>query len=236
MARSVATIFIVEDDDEQRRLLCEFFERAGYRTRAFASGETYLEAPEPELTGCLILGVVMPGMSGLELLRRLLAAHVSRPTIIIAAHGTARMGFEARDAGAFEFLEKPFQFDTLLLMVRRALEVETHARGEEGAYATAITRLAILTPHERQVMELTTAGKKTKEIAAEIGLAQRTIQYHRAACMRKLGAHSIAELAKIATVAQMLGKSAVVERPGTVDPRSGGSWNPARRAKASRRR
>ncbi|MFZ0500186.1 MAG: LuxR C-terminal-related transcriptional regulator [Steroidobacteraceae bacterium] len=164
MARSVATIFIVEDGDEPHRLLCEFFERAGYRACAFAPRD----------------------------------AHVSRPTIIIAVHGTAQ-GFEARDAGAIEFVQKPFQFDTLC--------------------APAINRIAILTPCERQVMELTTAGKKTKEIAAEIGLAQRTIQYHRAACMRKLGAHSIAELAKIATVALMLG-----------------SWRPVPRATGSRRR
>jgi two-component system CheB/CheR fusion protein len=207
MAGPAAAIFIVEGDDEQRKTLCQSFKRAGYRTRAFASGEAYLEAPEPELPGCLILAGVVPGIGGLGLLRRLLAAHKSRPAVIIAAHGTARMGFEARDAGAFEFLEKPLEFDTLLAVVRRALEVGTHARGEDGACATAFNRLATLTPRERQIVDLTTAGKKTKEIAAETGLAPRTIQHHRAASMRKLGAHSIAELAKIATVAEMLGKS-----------------------------
>jgi len=193
-----ATVFVVDDDDGMRRGMEFLIDSAGYPVRAFDSAKAFLDAYRPGTKGCLLLDVRMPGMSGLELQQHLRAERIGIPVIIVTAFANVPMAVQAIKAGAFDFIEKPFEGSELLARVRRALALAERADTDERRAGEIRSRLAALTPREREVMELVVAGRLNKQIAGELGISMKTVENHRARVMEKMNAESLAELVRMA--------------------------------------
>ncbi|HHH12711.1 MAG TPA: response regulator transcription factor [Thiolapillus brandeum] len=192
-----STIFIVDDDLEVRQAVALLMESVGLPVETYGSADEFLEAFDPERPGCLILDVRMPGMSGLELQARLAAETIHPPVIIITGHGDVPMAVRAVQAGAGDFLEKPFNDQALLDSVHRALELDARQRGHARELAEIRRRLDSLTPRERQVMNLVVSGLRNKMIAAELNVSQSTVEAHRARVMEKMGARTLSDLMRM---------------------------------------
>ena len=192
-------VYVVDDDPAVIRLLIELLKGIGLNCQAYESAESFLEAYQASGTGCLVLDVRVPGMSGMELQRQLAAAGSTLPIIFITGHADVRMAVEAMERGAFGFLEKPFRIQELCEKIESAvrLDVETWRRREEQDLATR--RLTKLTPAERKVADLIVAGQTNKMIAQELGLSVRTVEAHRARLMGRLGMKSRTELVRLMT-------------------------------------
>jgi FixJ family two-component response regulator len=147
--------------------------------------------------GCLVVDVRMPGMSGLELQQHLNLLGATIPVIFITGHGDISMAVEAMQHGAFDFVPKPFRDQDLLDRVQRALEKDAINRREFGQSERLRQRLELLTPREREVLELVTSGKPNKVMAADLGVSQRTVEIHRAHVMEKMQADSLAQLVRM---------------------------------------
>ncbi len=192
-----STIFIVDDDLEVRQAVALLMESVGLPVETYGSADEFLEAFDPERPGCLILDVRMPGMSGLELQARLAAETIHPPVIIITGHGDVPMAVRAVQAGAVNFIEKPFNDQALLDSVHRALELDARQRGHARELAEIRRRLDSLTPRERQVMNLVVSGLRNKMIAAELNVSQSTVEAHRARVMEKMGARTLSDLMRM---------------------------------------
>lgn len=188
------TIYIVDDDAVIRNALRELLEQFEYSVECFASADDFLEAPQPCGKGCLLVDLIMPGMSGIELIRRLKASGDDMPAVVISGHATVLLAVQAMKAGAVDFIEKPFRCDALLTSVKRALAV-AHRKAEQGdlRHKSPIS-IANLTSRQTQILGLVLAGHPSKNIAADLGISQRTVDNHRAAIMRKTSSKSIAAL------------------------------------------
>ncbi len=162
------TVFIVDDDPSVCEALCDLIESAGLNTRHFSSAEMFLDAWNPDMAGCLVLDVRLPGMSGMELQGQLAEAGSSISIIIMTAHGDIPMVRKAMKAGAVEFLTKPFQDEELLQAIEQAFASDRAMRAAKTLENSILSRLGTLSPRERQVMELVTAGMTNKEIAGYI--------------------------------------------------------------------
>lgn len=162
----------------------------------FSSAAEFLEGYHHE-PGCLVLDVAMPGMSGLELQRKLVHDKVTLPVVFVTGHGNIPMAVEAMQLGAINFLEKPVQEQALWDSIRRGLEQDAQNRRRRARRQRADERLTKLTPGEREVLNLILEGKLNKEIASELGLSTRTIEDRRAKLMKKMGASSLAELIQL---------------------------------------
>ena len=195
------TIFVVDDNDEMREAMRILLEDEGRSVAVFASSEAFLEAYRPGDDGCLLVDARMPGMGGLALLQRLQADGVRLPSIMITGQGDVPMAVEAMKAGAADFIEKPVRRDELLASIERAMEQTRDLVQLSKAREIAVTRLAGLTARQRQIMELVLAGHPSKNIAADLGISQRTVENHRAAMMRKTGSHSIPALLRLVLAA-----------------------------------
>jgi two-component system CheB/CheR fusion protein len=196
-----ATIYVVDDDRSVREATRAMLTSAGYRVETFADGQALLDADRTAARGCVLIDLRMPGMSGLDLLARLAAAGSSLPALLITGYGDVPMAVEAMRAGAVDFIEKPVRSEQLLAAVERALR-HAAAPGELSAWRTAASlRLASLTQRERQVMDEVVAGHANKEIAARLGISQRTVETHRANVMKKMGAASLADLVRLTFMA-----------------------------------
>jgi len=193
-----AVIHVVDDDDSLRSALQRLLTAAGYAVRAFASAGEFLLDPPTDAAGCLVLDLCMPGPSGLELQEALERHGIRLPVIFLTGHGDLPSGVRAMKAGAVDFLTKPVEREPLLAAVRRALEVDRVQRAIRGAEARLQGRFALLTARERDVFDLVVAGKLNKQIAGELGIAERTVKAQRAQVMAKLGAANAAELGRIA--------------------------------------
>jgi len=192
------TIYIVDDDAAICAGLCDLLESAGLKTQHFSSAEGFLESWEPEMIGCLVLDVRLPGMSGMQLQSKLLESNIALPVIIMTAHGDVPMVKKALKSGAVEFLIKPFQDSELLQAVHQAFALD-RARRQSDLVVNAIqSRADALTERERQVMEFVTAGLTNKEIAERLFLSVVTVKLHRGQVMRKMQADSLADLVKMA--------------------------------------
>jgi two-component system, LuxR family, response regulator FixJ len=196
MKKAEQTVFIVDDDQEVRKSLKWLIESAGLKVRTFTCAQTFLDAYKPGLRGCVLLDVRMPGISGLELLEKLREMRAAIPVLIITGHADVPMAVRALKAGATEFIEKPLNDQLLLDRIRSALESEPRSDDEARLRAEVAARLAQLTTRERQVMELVVAGRVNREIAAELGLNQKTIEAHRSSLMEKLKADSLADVVR----------------------------------------
>lgn len=192
-----ATIFVVDDDEAVRRALAAAGSLLGHPVRAFASAAEFLAAYTPDQPGCLVLDVKMPGMTGLELQRKLAGAGAAVPVVMISGHADVRTAVEAMTLGAVTLLEKPFRLDELLGHLRRAVEKDRESRAERAEHAEAESRLAGLTPKEREVLEMIAAGKTNRAMAEELGLSLRAVEDRRARLMRKVNARSVAELVQL---------------------------------------
>jgi len=171
----------------------------GHPVRAFASAAEFLRAYSPDQPGCLVLDVKMPGMSGLELQRRLADDGVTLPVVMISGHADVRIAVEAMTLGAITLLEKPFSLDELLGHIRKAIEKDAAERAARGKEDDARGRLAALTPKEREVLDQVVAGRTNREIADTLGLSVRAVEDRRARLMKKAGVNSLAELVALAT-------------------------------------
>jgi FixJ family two-component response regulator len=190
------TIFVADDDAAVGRAILSAGKLLGHPVRVFASATEFLSAycGEP---GCLVLDIRMPGMTGLELQRKLADDGVTIPIVMISGHADVRIAVEAMTLGAVTLLEKPFRLDELLAHLRRALEKDRAEREAHTRAADAGSRIAALTPKERQVLELIATGKTNREMADELGLSVRAIEDRRARLMKKVAARSVVELVQM---------------------------------------
>ncbi len=191
-------VFVVDDDDAVRDSLCALLESDGFKTEGFATGQAFLDTYSPDDSGCLIVDVQMPGMSGLELQARLAAQQIDVPIIVITGHGDVPIAVQALKAGALDFFEKPFTDDTILDSVRRALEHSEQLQKEKSLAADAAARIARLTAREHDVLEQLVTGRPNKVIAYELGISPRTVEIHRARVMEKMQARSLSHLVRMA--------------------------------------
>lgn len=190
-------VYVVDDDPAMRKSLKFLIESVGRTAIALPSTEAFLEQYKPEQPGVLILDVRMPGMSGLELQRRLKERDIHIPIIIITGHGEVSTAVAAMKTGAFDFFEKPFNDQALLDRVSAAINHDLKLRKEREERGRVSTRMATLTPRERDVMQLVVSGRANKQVAMVLGLSEKTVEVHRANVMRKIGAESLAELVRL---------------------------------------
>jgi FixJ family two-component response regulator len=189
-----STVFVVDDDASVREALSDLFQSLGLRVEVFASTQEFLKNRRPEGPGCLVLDVRLPGKSGLDFQQELNAANISLPIVFLTGHGDIPMSVRAIKAGAVEFLTKPFREQDLLDAVQTALEQDRVNRTEEKVIATLRQRFALLTPREQTILALVVAGRRNKQIAAEIGTSEVTVKVHRTNLMHKMEALSLADL------------------------------------------
>ena len=198
-------IFVVDDDRHIREGIRGMFEQEGRTVEDFASCEAFLEAYRPGREACLLIDAYLPGMSGLELLQRLRDAGDRLPAIMITGNSDVPIAVQAMKAGASDFLEKPIRHSELLASVERALEQSRDASKLSEWQETAADHIARLTPRERQIMDMVLAGYPSKNIAADLGISQRTVENHRASIMEKTGSKSLPALARLALAAAQTG-------------------------------
>jgi FixJ family two-component response regulator len=197
MTESSATVFVVDDDPALRTSLETLLGTAGLPAETFESGREFFDAYAPDRPGCLVLDLRLRGESGMDVLDRLRAEHASLPVIMLTAHGDVPTSVHALKGGAIDFLEKPVRPTVLLARIREALELDRSSR-ETRAAASAVEELAKrLTPRERQIAALLMAGKRSKEIAAALGIGVRTIEGYRARVLDKMKVSSAAELTAV---------------------------------------
>jgi FixJ family two-component response regulator len=191
-------IHVVDDDESLRTALLRLLSAAGYEARGYASTGEFLLDPPPDRPGCLLLDVRLPGPSGLELQDALTRQGIALPVVFLTAHADVASSVRAMKAGAVDFLTKPVERDDLFEALERALARDARQRAAHCEAEALQERFATLTPREREVLDWIVAGKLNKQIAGELGMAERTVKLHRASLMTKLGASSPAELGQLA--------------------------------------
>lgn len=194
MSTPAQTVFIVDDDALLRAALQRLLGARGYACLAFDSAEAFLAQHDPAMPGCLLLDVQMPGLDGLALQRRLQALGPALPIVFLSGHGDIPMAVRALQAGAVNFLTKPVSAATLFPAVDAALAADARARQARAADQGWQQRLASLTPREREVLDGVIAGRLNKQIAAELGIVEQTVKFHRARIMERMQVHTVAEL------------------------------------------
>lgn len=193
-------VYLVDDDEGIRTSLGAVLEEAGHRVVSFADAEAFLAQARAGMRGCLLLDAMLPGVSGAGLMQRLATDGIALPTVVITGHSDVGMAVSAMKAGAIDFLEKPVAADAVRVAVNNALNrFNNQAKIDEG-HAAAARRLAGLTPRQHQILDLVLAGHPSKNIAADLGISQRTVENHRAMIMKRSGAKSLPELARIVLV------------------------------------
>jgi FixJ family two-component response regulator len=196
-AKITDTVFIVDDDPAICEGLCDLLESAGLEAQQYPSAEDFLSHWKPDLGGCLLLDVRLPGMSGMELQEKLLKSDVTIPIIIMTAHGDIPMVRKALKSGAAEFLVKPFREDELLSAIEQVLQGQRKQQKKDTFVNAILSRIQTLTSREREVLDLVTAGFTNREIAEKLFLSIVTIKMHRGQMMKKMQAESVADLVKM---------------------------------------
>jgi len=192
-----STVFVVDDDPVVRAAIRVAAASIRLRTKEYARAAPFLAELEPSRSGCAVLDVRLPGMSGLQLQAALAAREISWPVIFITGYADVRMAVTALRAGAFDFLEKPLNVQLLLDRVQEAARLDRTRRETAGRVAELTRRLDRLTRREREVLALIVAGQANKTIAATLTLSHKTIETHRANLMQKTGSSSLAELIRL---------------------------------------
>jgi two-component system, LuxR family, response regulator FixJ len=192
-----ATVCVVDDDEQVRKSLRFLIEPLGIEVLEYASAREFLERCDPHCTGCLVLDVRMPEMSGLDLQERMAAREITLPIIFISGHADVPMSVRAMKAGAFDFLVKPFNHQALIDRIQQAIARDRETRLERANRTVLSARLTLLSEREREVMDLALAGKTNKLIADRLGITVRTVEAHRAKIMEKMRAGSMIELVRM---------------------------------------
>jgi FixJ family two-component response regulator len=187
-------VFVVDDDASVREALASLLGSVALHVECFASPGEFLRRRKSESPSCLVLDVRMPGLSGLDLQRKLARGEQQIPIIFISAHGDIPMAVGAMKAGAIEFLPKPFRDEDLLDAIRQALDRDKAAKARRTEMLEIRSRHTRLTARQHQIMTLIIEGKLNKQIAAKLGLSENTIKVHRRRIMERMGAASVAEL------------------------------------------
>ena len=198
MDNQAQAVHVVDDAVEVRRALSRLLTAAGYHVRAFESAERFLAEQDAEAPGCLLVDICMPGMTGLELQRRLVSSKVGRPIVFLTGLNDVETCARAMKAGAVDYLTKPIDGARLFAAIDQALRADRDARRIRAINLMIEQRIEALTPRERQVMEQVVFGRLNKQIAAELGTGEKTVKVHRARVMSKMGARSVAELVQLA--------------------------------------
>jgi len=192
-----ALVRVIDDDEAMRRSLVFLIESVGLEARAYARAQDFLEDACPERTGCLILDVRMPGMSGIELQAAMLRQDIDLPVLFLTGHGDIDMAVNAMKAGAFDFIEKPFRDQRLLDAVSRAVRENEERQAARSELTSARTAFLRLTPREREVARLVADGLTNKAIASSLDISEKTVHIHRANALHKMATSSAAELATL---------------------------------------
>jgi FixJ family two-component response regulator len=191
------TVHLVDDDPAVRRALARVLAAAGHACRTWESAEDFLAAPRLPSDGCAVLDLALPGASGLDLQRRLGERDPGFPVIFLTGRGDIGTSVRAMKGGAVDFLTKPVEPAALVAAVEAALARGRDSRQAQAAEAERAARVARLTPREREVLEMVVQGRLNKQIAADLGIAEKTIKVHRARVMQKLGVRTIADLVRL---------------------------------------
>jgi FixJ family two-component response regulator len=195
---SKAIVFVVDDDFSMREALESLIRSAGFKVETFASAHDFLARRKADAPCCLVLDVGLPGLSGLDLQKRIIEANREIPIVFITGHGDVPTSVRAMKAGAVEFLIKPFSDCDLLDAIQQAIKRDQSARQQQAEMQDLRGRYESLTPRERQVMEKVASGLLNKQAAAELGTSEITIKVHRGHIMQKMGARSLADLVRAA--------------------------------------
>jgi FixJ family two-component response regulator len=198
MGEDAAVVFVVDDDASVRDAIRSLFESIGLEVQTFESASRFLGSKRPEVPACLVLDVRLPGLSGLDLQRKLVELGTSIPIVFITGHGDIPMSVQAMKGGAVEFLTKPFRDQQLLDAVQQAVARNRAERKQRAEVAEIQRRYESLTPREKEVMTRVVAGQLNKQIAFELGTAEITVKVHRARVMEKLQVESLAALVQLA--------------------------------------
>jgi two-component system response regulator FixJ len=198
-------VHVIDDDEAIRQSLAFLLQTARMAVKTYASATAFLEQLPDAGSGCIITDVRMPGMSGIELLRRLQELKIGVPVIVVTGHGDVPLAVEAMRIGAVDFLEKPFDDEVLLETVRAALREHGAQAERRTARAEVEARVAALSKRERDVLDGLVAGRANKQIAFDLGISPRTVEIYRANLMNKMQAGSLSELVRMALIVGILG-------------------------------
>lgn len=193
-----ALICVIDDDEDVRGSLDSLLRSAGFDVKTFAGPEDYLACPGADAASCLVLDVRLQGADGLEFQQALVESETLVPVILITGHGDIPMTVRGMKAGAVNFLPKPFEEEDMLAAVSEAIEQDRHRRSAEQEGQDVRSRYTNLTPREREVMALVTAGLMNKQVAGRLGLSEITVKIHRGNLMRKMQSQSLADLVRMA--------------------------------------
>jgi two-component system response regulator FixJ len=205
MPSDLQVVLVIDDDDAVRDSLTFLLRTVGIEVQSYPSAGAFLDAVAGAQLKCVITDVRMPGMSGIDLLRRLRELKIDVPVIVITGHGDVPLAVEAMKIGAADFLEKPFDDDTLLASVRSALERQNGDAKRSSERADIEARMSALSKRERDVLGGLIAGHANKQIAFDLGISPRTVEIYRANLMNKMQAGSLSELVRMALIAGALG-------------------------------
>ena len=196
-------VYVVDDDEDIREGFSLLLETVGQRYRVYSSAIEFLESFHVEMSGCLVLDIRMPRMSGLELQQKLGEQGSGLPIIFITGHGDIPMAVEAMRRGALDFVRKPFREQNVLDRINEALDLDAGKRKILLDRQQVLDRMGNLSEREREVLELVALGKMNKVVAADLGISERTVEVHRANVMKKLGVETLAQLVRVKITAEL---------------------------------